>query len=126
MGGPTVAVVADNDRDGDNGSPPSSAADEISTPVDIEGAMAGVDAMWERMKLREPPPRQPARQPPANKPALKPPPPGASRAEVKAYRAAIRAAAVENIGRERAQIAAAMQNAQKAIAERDVVHYELT
>ena len=69
--------------------------------VDVDATMAGVDAMWERMKLREPP-----RAAPPASPAIRPPPPGASRDEVRAYRAAIRAAAVDNIGRTRAVVAA--------------------
>ena len=77
---------------------------------DVNAALEEVDVMWERMRLREAPPPRPAAAAAAG---IRPPPPGAPREAVKAYRAAIRAAAVENIGRHRAEVEAAMASAKR-------------
>ena len=91
--------------------PSAPAAGVPDDDVDADTALEEVDTMWERMRLRErPAPQQPAAAAAA---AIRPPPPGASREVVKAYRAAIRAAAVDNIGRHHAEVNAALAGARK-------------
>ena len=73
-----------------------------------QSALDSVDAMWARSQPREP--SQPAADPAEGAAAsmTSPPPAGASREEVRAYREALRATAVQNIRRTQAEVAEAM------------------
>ena len=78
----------------------------------MQPAMAELDAMWARMQLPEAgaaaPPAKPVDDAPAP-PAIVPPRAGASKEEVKAYRAAVRKAAVDNVRKARAEADSAAQ-----------------
>jgi hypothetical protein len=98
-----------------------SEADDDATQADLAEAVQAalplqneLDEMWSRMTRRvwTPPPASQV-----STPTIAPPPPGASREELKAYRAAIRRAAVENVRKLRAENTA-MAVALKADAAR--------
>ena len=83
-------------------------ASEASNGGGAQPALDSVDAMWARSQAREP--SQPAADPAEGAAAsmTSPPPAGASREEVRAYREALRATAVQNIRRTQAEVAEAM------------------
>ena len=100
------------------------AAEALEGPPGMAATTAELEAMWsimsvdvtERLKEREEQKSEAEEE--VKKMVIQPPPEGASREEVKAYRAAIRAAAVENITRIKGEAAAQVRAAKKIEARR--------
>ena len=93
-------------------------AAEAASGVTVQTTMDEMNAMWDRMALRGDARATPTLSHASQMPGIIPPPPGASRDEVKAYRAAVRRMAVDNLRREQQEIATITGQHAKAVSSK--------